>query len=126
MKPNLNNRRILTLLLLLGLLLGGALVGVLAFDGMPALAQAFDDDAGEMDEDGADEDAAEGADEPITGAALEQASAAALAYLGEGRVTDTEVGDEEGYYEVEVTLENGREVDVHLDEAFNVLGREDE
>jgi hypothetical protein len=61
---------------------------------------------------------------PITGEALERASAAALDYTGEGRVTDTEVGDEEGYYEVEVTLDDGSQVDVHLDENFNVLGQE--
>ena len=34
-------------------------------------------------------------EEPITGPALEQASDAALAQTGAGRVTDTEVGDEE-------------------------------
>lgn len=63
-------------------------------------------------------------DVPITGAALDRAIDAALAYVGEGRVTETEVGDEEGAYEVEVTLDDGRQVDVHLDEAFNVLGTE--
>ena len=66
------------------------------------------------------------ADTPITGPALEQASAAALAHTGEGRVTDTEVGDEESYYEVEVTLDDGNEVDVQLDESFNVVGTEAE
>ena len=66
----------------------------------------------------------EGPDQLITGSALKKASAAALAYLGEGRVTGTEVGDEEGFYEVEVTLPSDREVDVHLDESFNVLGTE--
>lgn len=60
----------------------------------------------------------------ITGSALEEASAAALNYIGQGRVTETEVGDEEGYYEVEITLDNGQQVDVHLDENFNVLGHE--
>lgn len=70
------------------------------------------------------EDEAEGPDVAITGPALEQASKAALDHLGEGRVTDTEVGDEEGAYEVEVTLDNGNEVDVHLDENFNVLSDE--
>lgn len=63
-------------------------------------------------------------DEPITGNAYARAAAAALEVTGEGRVTDTEVGDEEGYYEVEVTLEDGSHVDVHLDENFNVLGSE--
>jgi len=73
-------------------------------------------------EDDVIEDEAE--DVPITGNALETASAAALEYIGEGRVTDTEIGDEEGYYEIEITLDNGKEVDVHLDENFNVLSVE--
>ena len=68
----------------------------------------------------------ESEDLPITGNALERANAAALAYIGEGRVTDTEVGDEEGYYEIEITKDNGGEVDVHLDENFNVLSKEDD
>ena len=59
---------------------------------------------------------------PITGDALDKASAAALEYLGGGQVTETEVGDEDGYYEVEVTLDDGRQVDVHLDESFKVIG----
>jgi hypothetical protein len=36
-------------------------------------------------------------------------------------VTDTEVGDEESYYEVEVTLPDGSKVDVQLDEAFTAV-----
>jgi uncharacterized membrane protein YkoI len=63
---------------------------------------------------------------PITGDALERASAAALAHTGEGRVTETEVGDEESLYEVEVTLDDGRQVDVQLDANFNVVGSEDD
>ncbi len=63
-------------------------------------------------------------DTPITGTALERASEAALAHTGEGTVTDTEVGDEEGYYEVEVTLDDGSEVDVHLDRDFAFLSDE--
>jgi uncharacterized membrane protein YkoI len=60
-------------------------------------------------------------DDPITGPALEKASAAALAYTGGGRVTETEDGDEESRYEVEVTLDDGSQVDVQLDENFNVV-----
>ncbi len=60
----------------------------------------------------------------ITGSALEKASAVALAHIGEGRVTDSEVGDEESYYEIEITLNNGNEVDVQLDENFKVLSTE--
>jgi uncharacterized membrane protein YkoI len=61
---------------------------------------------------------------PINGVALEKATAAALAYTGGGTVTETEAGDEEGYYEVEVTLDDGTQIDVHLDQSFNVLGQE--
>lgn len=61
---------------------------------------------------------------PITGPALERASEAALAHLGEGRVTETEEGDEDSYYEVEVTLADGRQVDVQLDRDFRVVGDE--
>ena len=60
--------------------------------------------------------------QPITGAARAKARAAALAHTGGGRVTDTEVGDEESYYEVEVTMPDGRQVDVQLDESFAVVG----
>jgi hypothetical protein len=68
---------------------------------------------------GGDDDATES---PITGADLQTASAAALAHTGGGRVTGTEVGDEESYYEVEVTLDAGGQVDVQLDKSFNVVG----
>lgn len=64
------------------------------------------------------------ADRPIEGIALEKATEAALAETGGGRVTGTEVDDEESKYEVEVTLEDGRQVDVQLDEDFQVVGNE--
>ena len=70
---------------------------------------------------GGDDDAT---DRPITGTALDRARAAALEHTGGGRVSGTEVGDEEGYYEVEVRLDDGRQVDVHLDRDFNVLDDE--
>ena len=63
---------------------------------------------------------------PIEGSDLEKASAAALAHTGEGTVSDTEVGDEESLYEVEVTLDDGSQVDVQLDRGFNVVGDEAE
>jgi hypothetical protein len=63
-------------------------------------------------------------EEPITGDALDKASAAALEHTGGGRVTETEVGDEESLYEVEVTLDDGSQVDVQLDEDFDVVGDE--
>lgn len=66
--------------------------------------------------------ASDDTERPITGAALEQASAAAIAHTGGGRVTGTEVGDEDGFYEVEVTRADGSQVDVHLDQGFAVIG----
>ena len=90
-----------------GLLAGAAAALVLSGAGV-AIA-AGDDDASEK---------------PITGTALEKATKAALAETGEGEVTDTEVGDEESMYEVEVTLDDGSQVDVQLDKSFEVVGSE--
>lgn len=122
MKRRTVNGRFIGLMLLIGLLFGATFVGVIAFNAPLVSAQP---PGGEMAENETD-DGTEGPDIPITGDALEQASTVALEYIGEGRVTETEVGDEEGYYEVEITRDNGREVDVHLDEAFNVIGHEDD
>lgn len=61
-------------------------------------------------------------DKPITGDALATAGEAALAHTGGGKVTETEVGDEESRYEVEVTKPGGEQVDVQLDEGFRVVG----
>ena len=58
---------------------------------------------------------------PITGSALNRASQAALKEVGSGKVTQTEAGDEEGAYEVEVTKADGSQVDVHLDKSFAVI-----
>jgi uncharacterized membrane protein YkoI len=68
-------------------------------------------------------DSGEGPDQAITGSALDQASAAALEATGGGQVTDTEVGDEESYYEVEVTRDDGSQTDVQLDRDFNLFGQ---
>jgi hypothetical protein len=57
----------------------------------------------------------------ITGPALEHASAVALQHTGGGRATGSEVADEEGYYEIEVTEADGSQVDVHLDKAFHIV-----
>ena len=60
---------------------------------------------------------------PIPSKDLDEASAAALESTGGGTVTETEVGDEESYYEVEVTRADGSQVDVQLDRDFNVVGQ---
>ena len=96
-------------------ILAAAAVAVLATGGA-AIAGATsggDDDGGGTGDDGSGK--------PIAGAALDRARAVALDHTGGGRVTDTEVQDEEGYYEVEVRRDDGSQVDVHLDSHFNVL-----
>jgi uncharacterized membrane protein YkoI len=69
--------------------------------------------------------AAGGDDEqPLTGSTLERATAAALAHTGGGTVTETEVGDDGAAYEVEVRRADGSQVEVSLDESFDVIGQE--
>jgi hypothetical protein len=67
----------------------------------------------------------EGTQKAITGDAHQKASDAALKYTGGGKVTGTEVGDEQSYYEVEVTTDAGQQ-DVQLDRNFNVVSSSDD
>ncbi len=91
----------------LALVIGGAAVAT-AVVGGGAFAIANDDDD----------------DRPIPAADLEKAEDAALAETGGGKVTDTEVDDEQSRYEVEVTLDDGSQVDVQLDGDFQVVSTE--
>ena len=85
---------------------GAALVAALAGGGAAwATADAGDDD------------------KPLAGSALDNATAAALAHVGGGTVTETEVGDDGAAYGVEVRLDDGSQVEVNLDENFNVIGQ---
>jgi len=61
-------------------------------------------------------------DEQISSGDRTKASAAALEYVGGGAVTDAERGDGDDSYEyqVEVTLPNGTDIDVELDDSFSV------
>ncbi len=71
--------------------------------------------------------AARGDDEkPLAGNDYDRATAAALEHVGGGRVTETEVGDDGAAYEVEVRLRDGSQVEVQLDDAFHVIGTEDD
>jgi hypothetical protein len=58
---------------------------------------------------------------PVTGSEFDRASAVALDAAGGGQVTGSEKHDEEGYYEIEVTRDDGSQVDVHLDRSLNVI-----
>lgn len=92
-------------------IIGAAIAVAATAGGIGAVAATSDDDGTEV---------------PITGEAYDAATTAALAHVGEGRVTETEAGDEEGAYEVEITRDDGSQVDVHLDESFRVIGTEDD
>lgn len=83
-----------------------------------AAKSGSDDDAGGRDDDGTEV--------AISGDGLSRASAVALDYTGEGTVSGTEEGDEESYYEVEVTLDDGSQVDVQLNKSFEVVSSEND
>ena len=65
-----------------------------------------------------------GDDQPITGPALAECTAAALAEHPGGTVTETEVGDDGAAYGVEIRVEDGSEIEVHLNEKCQVIGQE--
>ena len=96
-------KRLVVVLATTALLTAGAVSG--------AFALAGDDDA---------------RDRPIPAADLDRAERAALEETGGGAVTATEVDDEESKYEVEVTLDDGSQVDVQLDAAYEVVGTEND
>jgi uncharacterized membrane protein YkoI len=93
-----------------GVAIGAAAVAALAGGGAAIAAATGGDD--------------DGREQAITGSALDRAKAAALEHTGGGRVTETEVGDEESDYEVEVTRTDGSQTDVQLDRGFDVVGGE--
>lgn len=62
-------------------------------------------------------------DKPLRGSTLESAAAAAVEHVGGGTVIETEVGDDGAAYGVEVRLDDGRVVEVALDESFAVIGQ---
>lgn len=59
----------------------------------------------------------------LTGETLQKAADAALAHTGGGTVTDADKADRDDRhaYEVEVTMGDGREVDIDLDEKFAIV-----
>lgn len=63
-------------------------------------------------------------DAPLTGESRDRAVAAAKAHVGEGEVTDTEVGDDGAAYGVEIRKADGAQVEVNLDKDYKVIGTE--
>ena len=74
--------------------------------------------AGSVMASGADDDA------PLSGEQRDKAVATAKAHVGEGRVTDTEVGDDGAAYGVEILKPDGAQVEVNLDKDYRVTGTE--
>jgi uncharacterized membrane protein YkoI len=65
-------------------------------------------------------------EEQLTGPEAEKAKSAAIAAVGGGTVSEVEPddGNGTGTFEVEVTREDGSQLEVHLDGDYNVVGQE--
>ena len=109
--PHANARRYDMKDKLKGVLIATGVIAVLATGGAAIAGATGGGDGGDKGE----------KETPITGSALDRASQVALEEVGGGKVTQTEAGDEEGAYEVEVTKADGSQVDVHLDKSFAVI-----
>jgi hypothetical protein len=90
-------------------MIGGAMAGALLLGGIGSVAaqQAGTDD-----------------DRPLTGEQYDRATAAALEHTRGGKVTDTETGDDGAAYGVEVLMDDGRQVEVNLDDRYRVTNSE--
>jgi len=64
-------------------------------------------------------------EEQLTGPEAEKAKSAAIEAVGGGTVTEVERddGNGTGAFEVEVTREDGSQLEVHLDSDYNVVGQ---
>lgn len=101
----------------------GVLIAIGAAGALAAGGAAVAGATGGDDQSGRDD---RGTERAITGPALGRASRVALDQVGGGKVTATEAGDEEGYYEVEVTKPDGTQVDVRLNRDFSLIASESE
>jgi uncharacterized membrane protein YkoI len=87
---------------------------VVVIEGDSETADSEDEDGDEQESDRDD------ADELVGGPQAERARAAALRAVGGGAASSVE-RDSDNAYEVEVTRKDGSEVDVDLDESFDVV-----
>jgi uncharacterized membrane protein YkoI len=92
--------------------------------------RGFDDNPSGYDL-GADDNGGADSEERLTGPDAQKAESAAIAAVGGGTVTEVERDDgDDGYgtgggaYEVEVTRDDGSQVEVHLDGHYDVVGQE--
>jgi len=96
--------------IVLGTAAAAVIAGVAATAGVATAADTGSDDS---------------ADVAISGTDLDRASEAALAETGGGEVVDSEVEDEENGYEVEVNLDDGRQIEIQLDADFAVVSSDE-
>src|SRR5688572_26331394 len=91
------------------LIIGGAMAAALVLGGFGSVAaqQADTDD-----------------DRPLIGEQYDRATAAALEHTKGGKVTDTEAGDDGAAYGIEVLTDDGRQVEVNLDDRYRVTNSE--
>jgi uncharacterized membrane protein YkoI len=89
-------------------------------------ARGFDDDNPSRDDLGADDNGGADSEERLTGPDAHKAESAAIAAVGGGTLTEVERddGNGTGAFEVEVTRDDGSQVEVHLDGHYNVVGQE--
>lgn len=71
---------------------------------------------------------AQAVDDDLDGDDYDRATEAALDHVGEGKITDADRGDDDDVeaYDVEVTRPDGSDIDVRLDEDFEVIGSDDD
>ncbi len=93
-------------------------------------ARGFDDNPS-RDDLGADDNGGADSEERLTGPDAQKAKSAAIAAVGGGTLTEVERDDgDDGYgtsggvYEVEVTRDDGSQIEVHLDGNYDVVGQE--
>jgi uncharacterized membrane protein YkoI len=106
-----------------GLLVVGAVAALAGGGAAIAGATGNGGASGEQNESNAADEGGrdDGNGTPVTGSEFDRASAVALDAAGGGKVSGSEKHDEEGYYEIEVTRDDGTQVDVHLDRNLNVI-----
>ena len=91
-------------------------------------ARGFDDNPS-RDDLGVDDNGAD-SEEGLTGPDAQKAKSAAIAAVGGGTISEVERDDgDDGYgtsgaFEVEVTRDEGSQLEVHLDSDYNVVGRQ--
>ena len=91
-------------------------------------ARGFDDNPS-RDDLGVDDNGAD-SEEGLTGPDAQKAKSAAIAAVGSGTISEVERDDgDDGYgtsgvYEVEVTRNDGSDLEVHLDGDYDVVGKE--